>query len=549
MDGSGDHNEGKPKEPLPRRTALGGVNGPRGLNQTQGWDAGAALPSEFWQDGTKRSDSLEKFESGPILKAESDVPFSAKPANVRALTQESEDEDLPWQAGVELDAGAHIAQYEIIRKLGSGGMGVVYLARDSKLGRKVAIKLLRAHEPEFTGRFLVEAQTTARCTHENIVVIHEVGEHQGDPFMVLEYLEGQTLAELRGTPQPVTRITEIIAGVVRALTRAHQEGIVHRDLKPENIFLTTAGTVKVLDFGIAKLLRDETDRAPQSRNPVNVAAPLSRADARRSSISGTMAYMSPEQWGVGGEIDHRTDIWAVGLILYELLSGRHPLETTPNALTWVRELQYVFPPLTGAAPQVPLELGSVVDTCVRKRKEERYSDANALLRALEPFLPGHLTAGPIQLELGPYTGLRAFQEEDATRFFGRDKEIAALALRLLETPMVAVVGPSGIGKSSLLRAGVIPTLKASDERWRVLVTRPGRDPMAALARVVAPMVSGGLSAADEQKLQNDLRARLILEPGYFGNVLRAESRRLNAKLLVLVDQFEELYTLETHGLA
>src|SRR5690606_25538130 len=224
---------------------------------------------------------------------------------------------------------------------------------------------------------------------------------------------------------------------------------------PENIFLTQTGTVKVLDFGIAKLLSE--DSGPQSRAQSSFLPGDPRravTEDHRSTISGTMAYMSPEQWGVAGEIDHRTDIWAVGLILYELLSGQHPLETTPDALRWVRELHLPFAPLQSAAPRVPPELCAVVDTCLRKRKEERYSDANALLRALEPFLPGHL-AGPVQLELGPYAGLRAFQEEDAARFFGRDKEIATLAMRLLEAPLVAVVGPSGIGKSSLLRAGVI----------------------------------------------------------------------------------------------
>ncbi len=544
MDSAGD-NEGKAKPQFPKRTALGGLEQPRGLNQTQGWDASGALPAGFWHEGATKG-GADKFDSGPVLKPENENSFTAQPPSIRAVTRDSDDGDLSWESGVELEPGAYIAQYEIIRKLGSGGMGVVHLARDSRLGRKVAVKLLRAREPEFTSRFLVEAQTTARCTHENIVIIHEVGEHQGDPFMILEYLEGQTLAELRGKPQPVARIVEIMAGVVRALTRAHQEGIVHRDLKPENIFLTSSGTVKVLDFGIAKLVRDANDRPPQSRSPGSSS--FNRPHAMRSSISGTMAYMSPEQWGLG-EIDHRTDIWAVGLILYELLSGRHPLELMPDALRWVRELQFAFPPLASVDAHVPPELGSVVDTCVRKRKDERYTDANALLRALEPFLPGHLVAGPIQLELGPYTGLRAFQEEDATRFFGRDREIATLATRLLETPLVAVVGPSGIGKSSLIRAGVIPTLKASDTQWKILVARPGRDPMAALARVISPLVSGGLSATDEQKLQNDLRAKLILEPGYFGNVLRAESRRLNTKLLLLIDQFEELYTLETHALA
>ncbi len=560
MDGAGNQNDGKLKPPPIRRT-VGAPNTPGltpGFNQTRGWDGPSALPSELW-----RYDNPEgsNFDSGPVRKTTGNDPGALVPAapQVRSLhTEESGDSAIPWssesRSDLELQPGGRIAQYEIIRKLGAGGMGVVYLARDNKLGRRVAIKLLRAREPQFTSRFLAEAQTTARCTHENIVVIHEVGEHQGEPFMVLEYLEGQTMAELRGSPQPVTRAVEVMASVVRALIRAHQEGIVHRDLKPENIFLTTSGSVKVLDFGIAKLVRGETDEQAPSRNAwldfkTGDILSLGGGEAQKSTISGTMAYMSPEQWGLNGPIDHRTDIWAVGMILYELLSGRHPLDSVPEPLVWVRKLDAAFAPLKTVIPGIPPELARVVDTCLRKHKEERYQDASALLRALEPFLPGHMAAGPIQLELGPYAGLRAFQEEDATRFFGREKEIAAIASRLLETPLVAIVGPSGIGKSSLLRAGVLPSLKASGEPWRTLVTRPGRDPMAALARVIAPMVSGAKSAAEDQKLQNDLRAKLIMEPGYFGNVLRRESARANTKLLVLVDQFEELYTLETHALA
>ncbi len=559
MTGGGDQNEGKLKLPPSGRIAPG-ANSPglsMGFNQTRGWDGPSALPSELWRDDGHEG---SEFDSGPVRKPTGSDQGSLGPPDprVRPLhTQESGDDVVPWstesRSDLELQPGGRIAQYEIIRKLGSGGMGVVYLARDNRLGRRVAIKLLRAREPQFTSRFLSEAQTTARCTHENIVVIHEVGEHQGEPFMVLEYLEGQTMAELRGTPQPVTRAVEVIASVVKALIRAHQEGIVHRDLKPENIFLTSSGSVKVLDFGIAKLLSGETDEQAASRSPLHFQTgdmlSMRGIDAQKSTISGTMAYMSPEQWGLNGPIDHRTDIWAVGMVLYELLSGRHPLDSVSEPLVWVRKLDTAFAPLKSVVPGLPPELGRVVDTCLRKHKEERYQDASALLRALEPFLPGHLAAGPIQLELGPYAGLRAFQEEDATRFFGREKEVAALANRLLETPLVAIVGPSGIGKSSLLRAGVLPSLKASGEPWRTLVTRPGRDPMAALARVIAPMISGTKSAAEDQKLQNELRAKLIMEPGYFGNVLRRESARSNTKLLVLVDQFEELYTLETHALA
>src|SRR5438270_6782636 len=149
-----------------------------------------------------------------------------------------------------LAAGARIRQYEIIRELGRGGMGVVYLARDTKLARRVAIKFLMAEERDLIDGFLREARATAACHHENIVVIHEVDEHQGVPYMVLEYLEGQSLRGfIKGRQLAPSRVVELMVPVARALVRAHELNIVHRDLKPENIFVTSSGTIKVLDFG------------------------------------------------------------------------------------------------------------------------------------------------------------------------------------------------------------------------------------------------------------------------------------------------------------
>ena len=249
--------------------------------------------------------------------------------------------------------------------------------------------------------------------------------------------------------------------------------------------------MKVLDFGIAKVLKDEPRDVDAHRDQARPEAigPAALDMAARTGIIGTMAYMSPEQWGVGGTIDHRTDIWATGLILFQMLTGHHPLETLggdPRA--WVTDLDSPLPSLRNDTSDVPPELADVVDSCLKKRKDDRYADAAALLRALEPFMPGRFARGSKQVESGPYAGLRAFQEEDAGRFFGRSREIAALATRIRDTPLMATVGPSGVGKSSLLRAGVVPALKTSGEQWETLVLRPGRDPMAALAGLLAPRV-------------------------------------------------------------
>src|SRR6187551_776850 len=211
------------------------------------------------------------------------------------------------------EPGARIRQYEIIRPLGHGGMGIVYLARDVLLGRRVAIKVLLTRAPTLTRDFLREARATASCEHDNIVVIHEADEYEGTPYMVLEHLDGSNLRQLAGGRKMApSRAVELIAPVVRALVRVHERNIVHRDLKPENVFITASGAVKVLDFGIAALLADAD--AQSTGRP--------RMQAR---VGGTMAYMATEQFEPGGA-DHRSDLWAIGIMLYELLAGHHPID-------------------------------------------------------------------------------------------------------------------------------------------------------------------------------------------------------------------------------
>jgi serine/threonine protein kinase len=456
----------------------------------------------------------------------------------------------------EWGPGTRIHQYELIRQLGSGGMGTVFLARDTRLGRRVAIKVLHTTDPSLTQRFILEARATARCSHENIVIIHEVGEFNDSPFMVLEFLQGRPLTGLiRGECVPPARAVEWMVPVVRALACAHAESIVHRDLKPDNIFVTDSGTIKVLDFGIAKVLRgeDASGELPgegPAHAPGGAPPPLSILEGgqdvfdltRRGAIMGTMSYMSPEQWGNGVEIDHRTDIWAVGMMLFRMLAGRHPLEPLRGPQLMVTgDLRKPMPRLLDAAPGAPLELAAVVDRCLLKRKEERFPDAASLLRALEPMLPGR-HALELRMDESPYAGLSAFQEADAGRFFGRSREIAAVVNRLRDRPLLAMVGPSGAGKSSFVRAGLVPVLKRSGETWESLVIRPGRHPLAALASIVAPLVSSASTLKGDIQEQQELIERLRAEPGYVGAVLRSRARRERRKILLFVDQFEELYT-------
>ncbi len=453
--------------------------------------------------------------------------------------------------------GTRINQYEIIRELGAGGMGTVYLARDTKLGRRVAIKFLQTNHPDLTQRFIVEARATARCSHENIVIIYEVGEHMGSPYMVLEFLKGQPLTKYLegGQKMPYTRVVDIMVSVMKALEVAHEQGIVHRDLKPDNVFVTDGGTIKVLDFGIAKVIQGDGPIIPENRQSsgaITLPPEMELAGdktggsnlTQHGTIVGTLKYMSPEQWGIGIEVDHRTDIWASGILMYRMIAGRHPLYPLDgNQLVVVAMLDRPMPSLREASPDCPREIVDMVDRCLRKKKEERWDSAKDLLRALTPFLPGRFQTMQLKIDQSPYAGLSSFQEADADRFFGRGREIAAMVTRIRDRPIMGIVGASGVGKSSFIRAGVVPTLKRSGEQWEALIVRPGRQPMAALANLLSPMVGTSNTLTEDLSAQQKLAERLMREPGHLGAVLRSRARRENIKILLFVDQFEELYTL------
>jgi serine/threonine protein kinase len=451
--------------------------------------------------------------------------------------------------GDSLAPGKVIKQYELIRELGRGGMGTVWLARDMRLGRRVAIKFLHLPEGSFRDRFLVEARATARCHHENIIVIHEVNEHAGMPFMVLEFLDGSPLSEVMArTRVPGPRAVQLMVPVVRALVKAHGEGLIHRDLKPDNVFVTRSGTVKVLDFGIAKLFQPEAPASSTDGTGHQLDGDALRAVYRTISlggIAGTMPYMSPEQWGQSG-VDVRTDIWAVGVILFEMVSGQHPVAplTFEALVHMVRSLDTPLPSVRLHTPELSDGLTRIIDRCLQKQRDSRYASAAALLDELEGLLPIARGRSSNEAE-NPYPGLAAFQEADAGRFFGRESDIERGLATLREHPLVAVVGPSGVGKSSYVRAGLVPTLKASGQAWEALVLRPGREPLASLASLVAPLISSGSASsrppgADEHQ---QLIERFRVEPGHLGAALRAHARQKGAHYVLFVDQFEELYTL------
>jgi len=430
-----------------------------------------------------------------------------------------------------LERGTRIGTYELIRLLGRGGMGQVFAARDYKLGRRVAIKFVLDADEAYTRRFLIEARATARCNHENIVVIHDVDEHNGLPFMVLEFLEGQTLTRLVGDQTLSTaQAVEVLLPVARALEHAHKLGIVHRDLKPENIFITEAGVVKVLDFGVAKAVDFEELEPIEEPTQPGGAPRLTQA----GTMVGTPPYMAPEQVSADA-VDGRADIWAIGVILYELLAGRHPLGASPSRariLGSAAHLDTPMPELPQEVANAAPELAKIITRCLAKRADDRYASASELIRVLAPL---GVSQHGRQLDEGecPYPGLTAFSEDDADRFFGRDADVRRALARIREQPIVGVVGPSGAGKSSFVRAGLVPALRATGD-WRVLTTRPGRDAMAGLVALLHEVAESDDTCSVDA---------LVEQPGLLGSVLREHARKSERSIVVFVDQFEELYTL------
>ena len=269
-----------------------------------------------------------------------------------------------------LTSGTKLGPYEILAPLGAGGMGQVYRARDARLNREVAIKVLPAafaRDPERLRRFQQEAQAVAVLNHPNILAVHDFGEHEGSPYLVTELLEGETLRErLRSGALPVRKATAYSEQVARGLAAAHEKGIVHRDLKPENIFVTRDGRVKILDFGLAKLTHPEDEVLSDAATLASQTEP--------GVVMGTVGYMSPEQVK-GQSAVHRSDLFSFGAILYEMLSGKRAFQGDTAVETMSAILKQDPPELTEANRSVPPALERVVLHCMEKNPEERFQSA------------------------------------------------------------------------------------------------------------------------------------------------------------------------------
>jgi serine/threonine protein kinase len=277
-----------------------------------------------------------------------------------------------------LTSGTKLGPYEIVSPVGAGGMGEVYRARDTRLGRDVAIKVLPealVNDADRLRRFEQEARTIAALNHPNILGIHDIGTHDGAPFLVSEFLEGQTLREkLDAGPLPVRHAIEYALGIAEGLAAAHEKGIVHRDLKPENVFVTRDGRIKVLDFGLAKLVRPEENH--------ETAVTLTSPATLPGMVMGTVGYMSPEQ--VRGEpIDPRSDIFSFGAVLYEILTGKRAFKRETSAETMTAILREEPQALSDTGWQGPPELQRILARCLEKNAEGRFQSASDLVFAIE----------------------------------------------------------------------------------------------------------------------------------------------------------------------
>jgi Tol biopolymer transport system component len=279
----------------------------------------------------------------------------------------------PWDyngAHMALNPGTKLGPYEVVAPAGAGGMGEVYRARDARLNREVAVKVLPtefSRDHDRLHRFQQEAQAVASLNHPNIMAIHDFGEHERSPYIVAELLEGETLRErLRGGALPARKATDYAEQIARGLAAAHEKGIVHRDLKPENIFITRDGRVKILDFGLAKLARPEGIPATDAATLVSQTEP--------GVVMGTVGYMSPEQVK-GQTADHRSDLFSFGAILYEMLSGRRAFRGETSVETMSAILKEDPPELTETNRSVPPAMEGIVRHCLEKNPEERFQSA------------------------------------------------------------------------------------------------------------------------------------------------------------------------------
>ena len=304
----------------------------------------------------------------------------------------------------ELTANTTVSHYRIVSKIGAGGMGEVYLAEDSRLGRKVALKVLSAdlaRNEDRVRRFEQEARAASALSHPNILTIFDIGKEDSTHFIATEFIEGQTLRSVltRGRMK-VGEVLDIALQAASALAAAHAAGIIHRDIKPENVMVRPDGLVKTLDFGLAKLIEAQAPSADSG------ARTIAKANTDPGTVMGTAAYMSPEQ-ARGQTVDARTDIFSLGVVIYEMIAGRAPFDGETASHVIVSILEKEPAPLTRSSPDAPDELERIVTKSLAKDKDERYQTVKDLLIDLKRLKQRRDLDAEIERSISPDTLTRS----------------------------------------------------------------------------------------------------------------------------------------------
>lgn len=428
-------------------------------------------------------------------------------------------------------SGSIVRGYELRARIGAGGMGAVYRAWQPVVEREVAVKVILpqyANQPDFIRSFETEAQLVARLEHPHIVPLYDYWREPNSAYLVMRWIRGGSLSKSiidKGAwnTQSTARLIDQIAA---ALSVAHRAGVIHRDIKPDNILIDDDANAYLTDFGISKVIgHDETGHG---------------------EIKGTLSYIAPEQL-TGQGLGVQADIYALGLIIYELLTGKHVFAGSTASELISKHLSETIPNVQILRPELPGRLNEVLQRATAKDPRERFADARELAVAFRQALAEDKSstveiAWAISDQVNPYKGLRAFDEADAADFFGRDALVSQLTDRLSEdhplARFLAVVGPSGSGKSSVVHAGLIPALRRSTllnaRSWFIASFVPGEHPMLALEDALLRVASKPPSHLGDQ-LRADPHAILWAADWLLGDTA--------GDLLLVIDQFEEIFTL------
>ncbi|WP_437762047.1 serine/threonine-protein kinase [Sorangium sp. So ce281] len=436
--------------------------------------------------------------------------------------------------------GDRFGPYRLLQPIGSGGAGRVFLAVHQHMGQEVALKVLShesAGDPQLAARFVQESRALAQLRHPGIVRVHNCDRREdGAAYLVMEYLDGTTLrawVQRQDGPAPLDAALAIGRQLADAMSEVHAKGIVHRDLKPENVLLVPDEAAplglqpKILDFGIAKVPPASDERGDTH---VQTAA---------HNFLGTSAYMAPEQCRNAAEVTDRADVYALGVVLFELIAGRPPFVSTDDVELLYHHVHQEPPHLDELVPTVPPALSAFVSSMLAKAPEQRPT----MIRCRDMLARSWAS----ERNECPFPGLQPFTEAQAELFFGRHVEINELVPVLEEMReegarrWLQIEGPSGTGKSSLVQAGLLPRLierAPGAAPWLVVTLRPSEDPIKSLAAAIASVRAAQEPAGAQAEMEAALRSE--------GNALAALLSRCvppGARLLLVVEQLEELFAL------